>query len=74
MDEEGKARVHINAGADYDPEVLIFDPTKEFFTKFCETFNIAARMTIDTTQVAIYRGNGFSLKLFCDIPGKEENQ
>ena len=74
MDEEGKARVHINAGADYDPEVLIFDPTKEFFTKFCETFNIEAKTTIGTTQVAIYEGNGFTLKLFRDIPDKEENQ
>jgi len=68
MDEEEKARVHINAGADCNPEVVIFDPTEEFFNKFCETFNIEARMTVGTTKVAIYRGNGFSLKLFRDIP------
>ena len=74
MEYKEKARVHINAEADCNPEVIIFDPTEEFFNKFCETFNLEARMTIGTTQVAIYEGNGFTLKLFCGIPGKEENQ
>ena len=83
MECKEKARVHINAEADCNPEVIIFDPTEEFFNKFCEAFNIEAKMAIGTTQVAIYEGNGFTLKLFCDIPHvetlreilvKEENQ